>query len=91
MSESQVESEIRDGALARLGALGENEVKHAAQLVKQVESDGIETIRIYSAFSHSVFNSTRGLSGFEQSAQHGSTIVVSPPDAIRRQLIDTPA
>ena len=47
-----MESEIRDGVLGRWGTLSDDEVKHAAQLVKQVESDGIETVRIYFSDPH---------------------------------------
>ena len=47
-----MESEIRDGVLGRWGTLSDDEVKHAAQLVKQVESNGIETVRIYFSDPH---------------------------------------
>ncbi len=48
------EDRIRSGALARSGALSEEDIARAAETVAQVEADGIETVRMVLADPHGI-------------------------------------
>ena len=51
---SRVEDRIREGALARSGAISEEDVARAAEVVALVEADGIETVRVVLADPHGI-------------------------------------
>ena len=48
------EDRIRAGALARSGALSDEDIARAAEMVAQVEAEGIETVRVLLADPHGI-------------------------------------
>ncbi len=52
MASQDLEQMIRDGRLARLGALSMDDIKRAAEVIKQVHAEQIETVRVLFADPH---------------------------------------
>lgn len=52
MASQDLEQMIRDGRLARLGALSTDDIKRAAEVIKQVHGEQVETVRVLFADPH---------------------------------------
>ena len=52
MASQDLEQMIRDGRLARLGALSMDDIKRAAEVIKQVHAEQVETVRVLFADPH---------------------------------------
>ena len=75
MSSAEENHTLRDGNVARLGLLTEEQVRRAEEVIQQATDDGIETVRVVFADQHGILRGkTIVIDGLRSAFQNGVTV-----------------